>query len=72
MSLSIAGRWIKRLLVSNRDFNILATIGYVQKPEKRECCKKGLMQLVKVIPRGSGKHPHKFIRPPNDLAPATY
>ncbi len=36
------------------------------------CCKKGLMQLVKVIPRGSGKHPHKFIRPPNDLAPATY
>jgi hypothetical protein len=29
------------------------------------------MQLVAVIPRASGKHPHKFIRPPNDLAPAT-
>ena len=29
------------------------------------CCKKGKMQLVAEIPRYSGKHPYKFIRPPN-------
>jgi len=32
------------------------------------CCKKGIMELVAEIPRYSGKHPHKFIRPPNYLA----
>lgn len=34
------------------------------------CCKKGKMQLVAEIPRYSGKHPYKFIRPPNYLASA--
>jgi DNA polymerase-4 len=33
---------------------------------------KKMWGVGKVIPRGSGKHPHKFIRPHNDLAPATY
>lgn len=31
------------------------------------CCKKGIMEAVSDIPRCSGKHPHKFIRPPNYL-----
>jgi hypothetical protein len=35
------------------------------------CCKKGKMQLVAEIPRYSGKHPYKFIRPPNEQACAT-
>jgi hypothetical protein len=35
------------------------------------CCMKGRMQPVADIPRHSGKHPHSFIRPPNNLAPAT-
>jgi hypothetical protein len=34
-------------------------------------CMKGRMQPVADIPRHSGKHPHNFIRPPNNLAPAT-
>jgi hypothetical protein len=29
------------------------------------------MQLVAQIPRSSGKHPYKFIRPPNYLASAS-
>ncbi len=35
------------------------------------CCNKGKMQLLAQIPRCSGKHPYKFIRPPNYLASAT-
>lgn len=34
------------------------------------CCKKGRMQQVAIIQRSSGKHPHTFIRPPNNLLPA--
>ena len=34
------------------------------------CCRKGRMQPLADIPRHSGKHPHSFIRPPNNLAPA--
>ena len=34
-------------------------------------CRNGTMQPVADIPRHSGKHPHSFIRPPNNLAPAT-
>ena len=29
------------------------------------CCKKGQMQRIIEIPRGFGKHPYNFIRPPN-------
>ena len=35
------------------------------------CCKKGKMQVVAEIPRHRGKHPYKFIRPPNYQACAT-
>ena len=29
------------------------------------CCNKGKMQRIIEIPRGSGRHPYNFIRPPN-------
>ena len=29
------------------------------------CCKKGQMQRIREIPRGFGKHPYNYIRPPN-------
>jgi hypothetical protein len=35
------------------------------------CCKRGKMKLVAQIPKSSGKHPYKFIRPPNQQACAT-
>ena len=31
---------------------------------------EGRMQPAADIPRHSGKHPHSFIRPPNNLVPA--
>ncbi len=39
MSLSIAGRWIKRLLETLNKILFGRMIDFVQKPEKRECCK---------------------------------
>jgi hypothetical protein len=29
------------------------------------CCKKGRMKLIAEIPMAAGKHPYRFIRPPN-------
>jgi hypothetical protein len=35
------------------------------------CCRNGKMRVVAEIPRYSGKHPYKFIRPPNEQACVT-